>query len=259
VQTLNMKRNDSCPYLSENSSVYVTPETKAKSQSLDRKSHIGIKPANQSASAIKSLFMNLKYQESDSRSDTSDSRMSSKFYVKSHTPSLASSQEESVADSFKLQFEELKEEFNAQIKDLIIKLGEEKRRNICLEEQIQYLTDLHQKDMQSLKSEFEVREEKYDFQQDERFDEIQAEIRERDERLNYQSDQKLMELRNDLQAMETKLNTLQHHQVYNMDIAQICFHHFFTKNYVKSTCHSVEKREILSHQKIFREINSLVT
>ena len=71
-----MKRNDSCPYLCDNSSVYVTPETKAKSQSLDRKSHHGIKSANQSA--IKSLFMNLKYQESDARSDTSASRMSSK-------------------------------------------------------------------------------------------------------------------------------------------------------------------------------------
>ena len=76
VQTSNMKRNDSCPYLSDNSSVYVTPETKAKSKSLDRKSHHGIKSANQSA--IKSLFMNLKYQESDARSDTSGSRMNSK-------------------------------------------------------------------------------------------------------------------------------------------------------------------------------------
>ena len=73
-----MKRNDSCPYLHDNSisSVYVTPETKAKSKSLDRKSHHGIKSANQSA--IKSLFMNLKYQESDARSDTSGSRMNSK-------------------------------------------------------------------------------------------------------------------------------------------------------------------------------------
>ena len=155
------------------------------------------------------------------------------FYVKSHTPSLASSQEESVAESLNLQIEALKEEFNAQIKDLMIKFAEEKRRNICLEEQIQYLTDLHQKvcnivihmsisnlklffctkDMQSLKSEIEEREEKYDFQKDERFDEIQAEIRERDERLNYQNDQKLMEVKNDLQVMETKLNTLQHLQV----------------------------------------------
>ena len=67
------------------------------------------------------------------------------FYVKSHTPSLASSEEQSVAESLNLQMEELKEEFNAQIKDLIIKLSEEKRRNICLDEQIQYLTDLHQK------------------------------------------------------------------------------------------------------------------
>ena len=67
------------------------------------------------------------------------------FYVKSHTPSLASSQEESVAESLNLQIEALKEEFNAHIKDLMIKLDEEKRRNICLEEQIQYLTDLHQK------------------------------------------------------------------------------------------------------------------
>jgi len=66
--------------------------------------------------------------------------------------------------------------------------------------------------MQSLKSEIDEREEKYDFQQDERFDEIQAEIRERDERLNYQNDSKLMEIKNDLQAMETRLNTLQHHQ-----------------------------------------------
>ena len=71
-----LKRNDSCPYLPDNSSVHVTPETKAKSQSLDRKSHHGIKPASQSA--IKSLFMNLKYSESDARSDTSSSRMSSK-------------------------------------------------------------------------------------------------------------------------------------------------------------------------------------
>ena len=80
VQTSNMKRNDSCPYLPDNSisSVYVTPETKAKSKSLDRKSHHGIKPTNQSA--IKSLFMNLKYQESDAKSDTSDARMSSKVY-----------------------------------------------------------------------------------------------------------------------------------------------------------------------------------
>ena len=67
------------------------------------------------------------------------------FYVRSHTPSLASSQEESVAESLNLQIEALKEEFNAQIKDLMIKLAEEKRRNICLEEQIQCLTDLHQK------------------------------------------------------------------------------------------------------------------
>ena len=67
------------------------------------------------------------------------------FYVKSHTPSLASSQEESVAESLNLQIEALKEEFNAQIKGLMIKLDEERRRNICLEEQIQYLTDLHQK------------------------------------------------------------------------------------------------------------------
>ena len=81
--------------------------------------------------------------------------------------------------------------------------------------------------MQSLKSEIEEREEKYDFQQDERFDEIQAEIRERDERLNYQNDSKLMEIKNDLQAMET--TTLQHHQVYSLDIAQICFQHFFAK------------------------------
>merc|ERR1711976_899412 len=151
------------------------------------------------------MGMNLKYQESDARSDTSGSRMNSKFYVKSHTPSLASSQEESVAESLNLQIEALKEEFNAHIKDLMIKLDEEKRRNICLEEQIQYLTDLHQKDMQSLKSEIEEREEKYDFQHDERFDGIQAEIRERDERLNYQNDSKLMEIKNDLQAMETRL------------------------------------------------------
>ena len=77
-----MKRNDSCPYLPDNSisSVYVTPETKAKSKSLDRKSHHGIKSANQSA--IKSLFMNLKYQESDARSDTSGSRMNSKVSTK---------------------------------------------------------------------------------------------------------------------------------------------------------------------------------
>ena len=117
------------------------------------------------------------------------------------------------------------------------------------------------KDIQSLKSEFEEREEKYDFQQDERFDEIQAEIRERDERLNYQSDQKLMELRNDLQAMETKMNTLQHHQVYNMDIAQICFHHFFTK--IMGNHHvTVWKNAKLPtyHRNVFfREIISLVS
>ena len=83
--------------------------------------------------------------------------------------------------------------------------------------------------MQSLKSEIDEREEKYDFQKDERFDEIQAEIRERDERLNYQNDSKLMEVKNDLQAMETRLNTLQHHQVHIFDIAQICFHHFLQK------------------------------
>ena len=83
--------------------------------------------------------------------------------------------------------------------------------------------------MQSLKSEIDEREEKYDFQKDERFDEIQAEIRERDERLNYQNDSKLMEVKNDLQAMETRLNTLQHHQVHSLDIAQICFQHFFAK------------------------------
>ena len=67
------------------------------------------------------------------------------FYVQSPTPSLATSEEESVADSLKLQIEELKEEFNAQVKDLISKLSEEKRRNSYLEEKMQYLTDLHHK------------------------------------------------------------------------------------------------------------------
>ena len=45
--------------------------------------------------------------------------------------------------------------------------------------------------------------------------------------------------------------------------------HFFDKNVLKATvsvkwitntqCHNVERREILSHQKIFRQINSLLT
>ena len=75
-----MKRRDSCPYLPDDNSLYVTPDTKAKSKSLDRKSHHGIKSPSQSA--IKSLFMNLKYQESDSKSDLSgSSRMSSKVRV----------------------------------------------------------------------------------------------------------------------------------------------------------------------------------
>ena len=94
-------------------------------------------------------------------------------------------------DRLREEMEDLRQQCKADVETLTYKLYEERESYARLEEQINDLTELHQHEIENIKSG----------------------ITDMEEKVQYQSEERLLDIKEHLQGLETKVTSMEHQQV----------------------------------------------
>ena len=99
-------------------------------------------------------------------------------------------------DRVREEMDELRQNFEAKLDALNYKLSEERETYARLEDQINDMTELHQHEIENIKSG----------------------ITDMEEKVQYQSEERLLDIKEHLQSLETKVNSMEHQQAQNLNI-----------------------------------------
>ena len=179
-------RSNHASEVSEDSSIHrAAGGTGTKSASSSHGIHPGVAPAETIANA-NSPLRGSRLPQAGGQSSTDEAAMTEWNAI---VTELTLHKEE--VDRLREEMDDLRQQCKADVEALTDRLLEERESYARLEEQINDLTELHQHEMENMKSG----------------------ITDMEEKVQYQSEERLLDIKEHLQSLETKVTSMEHQQV----------------------------------------------